>query len=108
MLVGHTQGQYMVKIQPMKMAAAEALWETEDPAAMSLFTIGNETEQRDVFAIRVPAAVSFLAYNRFTGEVKGINELQEEYEADLRSGRLRAAGGHLLLDLPHHGRRRHG
>ncbi len=30
-LIGHTQGQYMVETQPMKMAAAEALWETEDP-----------------------------------------------------------------------------
>ncbi len=25
----------------MKMAAAEALWETEDPASLSLFTIGD-------------------------------------------------------------------
>lgn len=38
MTVGHTQAQYMMRVQPMKMAAAEALWETENPAAMSLFT----------------------------------------------------------------------
>ena len=79
MLIGHSQAQYMTRIQPMKMAAAEALWETEDPAAMSLFTIGNEKERRDVFAVRVPRLLSFLAYNRFSGEVKGINNLQEEY-----------------------------
>ena len=79
MLVGHSQAQYMIRIQPMKMAAAEALWQTEDPAAMSLFTIGNEKERRDVFAIRVPGLLSFLAYNRFSGEVRGINDLQEEY-----------------------------
>ncbi len=71
MLVGHSQAQYMTRIQPMKMAAAEALWETEDPAAMSLFTIGNEKERRDVFAIRVPGLLSFMAYNRFSGEVQG-------------------------------------
>ena len=79
MLVGHSQAQYMTRIQPMKMAAAEALWETEDPAAMSLFTIGNEKERRDVFAIRVPGLLSFLAYNKFSGEVQGINNLQLEY-----------------------------
>jgi len=79
MLVGHSQAQYMTRIQPMKMAAAEALWDTEDPAAMSLFTIGNEKERRDVFAIRVPGLLSFLAYNKFSGEVRGINDLQEEY-----------------------------
>lgn len=78
-LVGHSQAQYMMKIQPMKMAAAEALWDTEDPAAMSLFTIGDEANRKDVFAIKVPGLLSFLAYNRFEGEVKGINELQEEY-----------------------------
>ena len=79
-LVGHSQAQYMIKIQPMKMAAAEALWDTEDPAAMSLFTIGNEKKREDVFAIKVPGLLSFLAYNRFSGEVKGINELQKAYE----------------------------
>ncbi|KAA3662013.1 MAG: cytochrome ubiquinol oxidase subunit I [Calditrichaeota bacterium] len=79
-LVGHSQAQYMIRIQPMKMAAAEALWDNEDPAAMSLFTIGNEKERKDVFAIRVPALLSFLAYNRFDGEVKGINDIQTEYE----------------------------
>ncbi|MCK5376976.1 MAG: cytochrome ubiquinol oxidase subunit I, partial [Acidobacteria bacterium] len=78
-LVGHTQAQYMTRIQPMKMAAAEALWETEDPAAMSLFTIGNEQERRDVFAIRIPGMLSFLSYNSFSGEVRGINDLQDEY-----------------------------
>jgi cytochrome d ubiquinol oxidase subunit I len=78
-LVGHTQAQYMTRIQPMKMAAAEALWQTENPAAMSLFTIGDERERRDVFAIRVPGLLSFLAHNSFTGEVQGINNLQDEY-----------------------------
>ncbi len=77
---GHTQAQHMVKSQPMKMAAAEALWNSEDPAAFSLFTIGDEPGRRDVFAIRIPALLSVLAYNTPTGEVKGINDLQREYE----------------------------
>ncbi len=80
MLVGHNQAQYMFKVQPMKMAAAEALWESENPGAMSLFTVGNEAERRDVFAIRVPGLLSFLAYNRFEGEVPGIKNLQAQYE----------------------------
>lgn len=79
-LVGHTQAQYMVQAQPMKMAAAEALWNSENPASMSLFTIGNESQRKDVYAIRVPGLLSFLAYNRFEGEVKGINDIQKEEE----------------------------
>jgi len=62
------------------MAAAEALWETADPAPMSLFTWGNEPQMKDVFAIKVPGLLSFLSYNTFHGEVKGIKELQALYE----------------------------
>jgi len=80
MLVGHTQAQHMVQIQPMKMAAAEALWESANPAPMSIFTIGSQPELKDVFAIKIPGLLSFLAYNRFSGEVQGIKNLQAEYE----------------------------
>ncbi|PKO18241.1 MAG: cytochrome ubiquinol oxidase subunit I [Chloroflexi bacterium HGW-Chloroflexi-10] len=79
-LVGHNQGQHMVKTQPMKMAAAEALWESEDPASFSLFSIVDEKNGKDVFSVRIPAVLSFLSFNSFTGEVKGINQLQLEYE----------------------------
>jgi len=85
-LVGHNQAQYMFRIQPMKMAAAEALWETEDPAAMSLFTIGDEKNREDIFAIRVPALLSILAYNSPAGEVRGINDLQRDYEQRFGAG----------------------
>ncbi|MEJ2559752.1 MAG: cytochrome ubiquinol oxidase subunit I [Anaerolineae bacterium] len=78
-LIGHSQAQHVVQIQPMKLAAAEALWDSENPASLSLFTVGNERARRDVFAIRIPGLLSFLAYNRFTGEVQGINQLQAEY-----------------------------
>ena len=44
----------MVQTQPMKMAAAEALWNCEDPASCLSFTIGNEQTRTDVFAIRIP------------------------------------------------------
>ncbi len=80
LLVGHSQAQHMVEAQPMKMAAAEALWDTEEPAAMSLFTIGDETNREDVFAIHLPGVLSLLACNNFDCEVQGINDIQAEYE----------------------------
>lgn len=85
-VVGHQQAQYMVQVQPMKMAAAEALWESENPASLSLFTIGNERQRRDVFAVRIPGLLSFLAYNRFEGEVLGINNIQKMYEQEYGPG----------------------
>ena len=85
-LVGHSQAQHMIAAQPMKMAAAEALWETEDPASMSIFTIGNLAGTREIFSIRIPNLLSLLAYNRLDGEVRGINELQITYEAQYGPG----------------------
>ncbi len=85
-LIGHNQAQHMVRAQPMKMAAAEALWESESPASFSLFTWGDEPGLRDVFAIRIPGMLSFMAYNQFEGEVKGIKNLQAEYEAQYGPG----------------------
>ncbi len=64
----------------MKMAAAEALWETENPAALSLLTIGDEPDRRDVFAIRVSPILTYLVYGTAEGEVQGIKNLQAAYE----------------------------
>ena len=45
-VTGDIQGKIMTEQQPMKMAAAEALWETEQPAAFSIFTIGTPARDR--------------------------------------------------------------
>jgi cytochrome d ubiquinol oxidase subunit I len=79
-LNGHSQAQHMVATQPMKMAAAEALWNSQDPASFSLLTIGDLSQRRDVFAIRIPDLLSLLAYNQLTGKVQGIYDLQAQYE----------------------------
>ncbi len=80
-LVGHSQMQYVGRVQPMKLAAAEALWESEQPAALSLLTIGDLSGTREVFSIRVPYVMSLLVCNNFTCGVKGMNDLQAEFEA---------------------------
>ncbi len=84
--IGHAQGQHLVQTQPMKMAAAEALWNTENPAALSLLTIGNEPERRDIFAIRISPILTYLAYGTTEGAVPGINDLQAAYEKQYGPG----------------------
>lgn len=78
-LNGHSQAQHMVEVQPMKMAAAEALWYTQDPAPLSILTIGDLSQRREIFSIRLPNLLSLLAYNQVTGAVQGIYDLQAEY-----------------------------
>ena len=84
--VGHAQGQHLGDEQPMKMAAAEALWETEDPAPLALVAIIDEEKGENTFEIAVPNALSFMMHNSFTGEVKGIHELQAEMVAEHGEG----------------------
>ncbi|TYB49443.1 cytochrome ubiquinol oxidase subunit I [Actinomadura chibensis] len=75
-VTGDLQGKVMTEQQPMKMAAAEALYETEQPASFSVFTVGTPDGEREVFGIKVPRVLSFLATGTFDGEVKGINDVQ--------------------------------
>ena len=78
--VGHEQAQHLTEVQPMKIAAAEALWETDEGAALSLFAIGDVDDRRNIVDIGLPRGLSLLATNTLDGEVRGMNELQAEYE----------------------------
>lgn len=83
---GHYQGQYVAKEQPMKMAAMEALWETQNPAPFSLVANIDEEKQENSSAIEIPGGLSFLTQDSFTGEVKGLKELQAEAVATYGQG----------------------
>lgn len=78
---GHSQAQDTVKMQPMKLAAMEGLWETEAPASMSLFAIHDRENMTSRREFKIPYILSVLAHNNLTAEVKGMRELQEEFEA---------------------------
>jgi cytochrome d ubiquinol oxidase subunit I len=64
----------------MKLAAAEALWESEQPASLSLLTIGDLSGTREVFSIRLPYVMSLLTCNNLDCEVRGMDDLQAEFE----------------------------
>ena len=78
-VTGDLDSKIMVQQQPMKMSAAEGLYQTETNAGFSLFTIGTLDGTKEVSSIRVPGLLSFLATGSTSGEVKGINDLQAEY-----------------------------
>jgi cytochrome d ubiquinol oxidase subunit I len=78
-VTGDIQGKLMTKYQPMKMAAAEALYHTSQPAPFSLFTIGTLNGSRPVFEVTLPKVLSFLATGNFNAQVQGIDNLQSQY-----------------------------
>jgi cytochrome d ubiquinol oxidase subunit I len=69
----------MVVQQPMKMAAAEALYETESNAGFSIFTLGNLEGTEATTEVKIPGLLSFLSTGSSSGEVEGLNNLQAEY-----------------------------
>ncbi len=78
-VTGDIQGKIMTEVQPMKMAAAEALYETQQPAPFSILTIGTLDGSKPVWQLEIPGLLSWLGTGSFDGEVKGINDLQAEY-----------------------------
>ncbi len=88
-VTGDLLGKQMTEVQPMKMAAAEALWNGTNGASFSLFTIGSLDGSSEVFSIRVPGVVSFMATESFDGYVEGINDVQAASEAKWGPGDYR-------------------
>jgi cytochrome d ubiquinol oxidase subunit I len=83
-VVGHGQAQYLMEVQPMKMAASEALWNTsEEYAPWTVFAIIDNQKQENHLQIKFPYALSILAYNRISGKVEGINNYKPNMHKNL-------------------------
>ncbi len=83
---GDLQARLMTEQQPMKMAAAEALYDTTAPASFSLFTIGSLDGSTEVWSVRVPGVLSFMATGSFDGTVEGIHQIQQQEAAAFGPG----------------------
>lgn len=105
--IGHAQGQYLVETQPMKMAAAEAHWETTDPAAFIAVAGIDQEKGENSWEIAIPNMLSFLSYNRFFGaKSRAFTICRRHTSAQYGEGRLCAAGRALILELPADGSQR--
>jgi cytochrome d ubiquinol oxidase subunit I len=69
---GYTAGQN----QKMKIAAIEALWNTEPaPASFTVVGLPNMTEHATDYAVRIPWMLGLIATRSISGQVAGINDL---------------------------------
>jgi cytochrome d ubiquinol oxidase subunit I len=76
-VVGDLHGLNTLEHQPAKIAALEALWQTEKGAALTLFAVINEKEKRNDYAVEIPKALSLLLKHDANAEVKGLNEFKD-------------------------------
>jgi cytochrome d ubiquinol oxidase subunit I len=87
LMIGSRLGVVETTYQPMKIAAAEATWNTCSPCSFSLFQIGGgNNDQTPTKIIRVPHLLSLLATDSWNGQVQGLNELEAQYEQQYGPG----------------------
>jgi cytochrome d ubiquinol oxidase subunit I len=89
-ITGDRQAKVMTEVQPMKMAAAEALYETKDGAPFSHLQHRHARRQRRDVQHRIPKMLSFLATGDFDGEVEGHQRPAERVRGQVRPRRLHA------------------
>ncbi len=76
---GHLHGGEVAKIQPTKLAAMEAFWETSANAPFTLFLIPDEKNEKNLLElIKIPGALSMLAYHSPGATVKGLRDFPKE------------------------------
>lgn len=76
---GDWSGKYVAKVQPAKLAALDAHWETQAKAPLKLFVIPDQKNEKNAFEfIRIPGMLSFLAFNDFNAEVKGLRDFPKD------------------------------
>jgi cytochrome d ubiquinol oxidase subunit I len=76
---GHLHGNLVAKLQPAKLAAMEAHWETTANAPMYLLQIPDEKNEKNlVQALPVPSLLSILAFNDPDAVVTGLKDFKAE------------------------------
>ncbi len=76
---GDLHGTHVAEVQPAKLAAMEAHWETQSRAPIVTFAIPSEEEGRNLVEFgSIPGLLSFLGYHDFNATVRGINDFPKD------------------------------
>lgn len=75
---GHFSAQKVAEYQPLKLAAMEAHFKTESRASLIIGGIPNLETQEVDYAIKIPGALSFLAFNSLDAEVAGLEKFPKD------------------------------
>ena len=77
--IGDLHGLNTLEHQPAKIAAMEAVWETERGAAFTLIGLPDEEARETRYAIKIPYAGSLILTHSLDGEVRGLNEFEGKH-----------------------------
>ncbi len=100
-VLGDESGYLATEHQKMKLAAIEAMWETEPaPASFTAFGFPDQKARETHYAVHIPWAMGIIATRSLDTQIPGIEELVERAEERIRKGivaydalqKIRAAG----------------
>ena len=86
-VLGDESGYALTDHQKMKLAAIEAMWETEKaPAAFTVFGWPDEETQTTKWAVRVPYMLGIIATRSLNTELPGIKDQVKSVELRIKNG----------------------
>jgi len=107
-ILGDESGYNASLNQKMKLAAIEAMWETEPaPASFTLIGIPDQAARETHYALKIPFAMGLLGTRSLTEQIPGIDQLVSQAEERVRSGivaydalmQIRAAKGNVTPEV---------
>jgi cytochrome bd ubiquinol oxidase subunit I len=84
-MAGHKSGEELAHYQPMKFAAIEALWRSQEGAPLVLFALPDQSQQINRLEVKVPKVLSWIAFNDLNAPVLGIDTLVADTVQGIRS-----------------------
>lgn len=86
-VLGDESGYTSSQNQKMKLAAMEAMWNTEKaPADLLLFAIPDQENRENRYEIKIPYLLGLIATRSFSTEIPGINQLEEMAVQRIKNG----------------------
>jgi cytochrome d ubiquinol oxidase subunit I len=78
-LEGDFHARHVTEVQPAKLAAMEALWETTTRAPIHLVALPSEDQEKNIIQIgSIPRVLSFLGHHDFDAEIKGLRDFPKD------------------------------
>lgn len=87
--LGDSSAYEVAQVQPVKLAAMEGEWQTEPaPAPFHVVARPEQDQERNAFALKIPALLGILATHSLDKPVPGLKNLMAETYPRLQRGRM--------------------
>lgn len=87
-LSGHHSATRVAEQEPVKLAAAEALFHTQAHAPLTILGIADDAREETRFAIEIPGGLSLLAHGDPSSVVEGLDRVPPEDRPNARATHL--------------------